>query len=56
MSQAGTTPLPPLRPGSRSESVFLLERRLVALHYRLAHIDKRYDFRTADAVMAFRKV
>ena len=56
VSQAGTTPLPPLRPGSRSESVFLLERRLVALHYRLAHVDRKYDFRTADAVMAFRKV
>jgi lipoprotein-anchoring transpeptidase ErfK/SrfK len=56
VSQASKTPMPYLRAGSRGLVVFLLERRLVALHYRLAGVDKRFDFRTADAVMAFRKV
>jgi hypothetical protein len=36
--------------------VKLLERRLAQLHYRLVGIDQAFDFRTADAVMAFRKV
>ncbi len=51
-----TTPLPTLRKGSHGRFVLLLERRLVALHYRLVGIDRSFDFRTADAVMAFRKV
>jgi L,D-transpeptidase catalytic domain/Putative peptidoglycan binding domain len=51
-----STPLPTLRPGSHGVSVRLLERRLVALHYRLVGIDGGFDARTADAVMAFRKV
>lgn len=51
-----STPLPTLRSGSHGPYVMLLERRLVALHYRLAGIDRSFDFRTADAVMAFRKV
>jgi hypothetical protein len=55
-SGASTTPMPSLQAGSRGEVVFLLERRLVALHYRLAGVDRRFDFRTADAVLAFRKV
>lgn len=51
-----STPLPSLRTGSSGIYVLLLERRLVELHYRLVDIDRRYDFRTADAVLAFRKV
>jgi hypothetical protein len=51
-----STPLPTLRSGARRRYVKLLERRLVALHYRLVGIDASFDFRTADAVMAFRKV
>jgi hypothetical protein len=50
------TPLPTLRTGSHGVFVRLLERRLVSLHYRLVGIDQSFDYRTADAVMAFRKV
>jgi lipoprotein-anchoring transpeptidase ErfK/SrfK len=49
-------PVPTLREGARGVAVELLERRLVELHYRLARVDRRFDFRTADAVLAFRKV
>jgi lipoprotein-anchoring transpeptidase ErfK/SrfK len=51
-----STPLPTVRPGSNGVYVRLLERRLVALHYRLVGIDGSFDVRTGDAVMAFRKV
>jgi hypothetical protein len=51
-----STPLPMLRIGVGGIFVRLLERRLVALHYRLVRVNRRFDFRTADAVMAFRKV
>jgi L,D-transpeptidase-like protein len=51
-----STPLPSLRIGSSGIFVRLLEQRLVDLQYRLVDIDSRYDFRTADAVLAFRKV
>jgi hypothetical protein len=50
------TPLPDLANGSHGVYVGLLERRLVAQHYHLAGVDDVFDFRTADAVMAFRKV
>lgn len=50
------TPLPSLDVGSRSVFVRLLERRLAELRYRIIGIDDRYDFRTGDAVLAFRKV
>jgi N-acetylmuramoyl-L-alanine amidase len=51
------TPLPSLRSGSRGLFVQLLEDRLVELNYRLAGArDGHYDFRTADAVVAFHKV
>lgn len=50
------TPLPSLGIGSSGIYVDLLERRLVDLNYRLAGVDGRYDFRTGDAVLAFRKV
>jgi L,D-transpeptidase catalytic domain len=51
-----STPLPSLRIGSSGIFALLLEQRLVDLQYRLVDIDRRYDFRTADAVLAFRKV
>jgi N-acetylmuramoyl-L-alanine amidase len=52
-----TTPLPSLRSGSRGMFVELLEERLVELNYRLAGAnDGVYDFRTADAIVAFHKV
>jgi hypothetical protein len=51
-----STPLPTLRVGSDGVYVRLLERRLVDLHYRLVGVNASFDFRTADAVMAFRKV
>lgn len=50
------TPLPDLASGARGVYVSLLERRLVQLHYHLAGLDQVFDYRTADAVMAFRKV
>ncbi len=51
------TPLPRLHEGSGGVFVELLEERLVELHYRLvAAKDGRYDFRTADAVIALHKV
>jgi hypothetical protein len=51
-----TTPLPNLREGSRDPFVVLLESRLRDLHFHLPPADRRFDFRTSDAVMAFRKV
>jgi N-acetylmuramoyl-L-alanine amidase len=57
VTSGDTTPLPSLRSGSRGVFVELLEERLVELDYRLAAAnDGRYDFRTADAVVAFHKV
>ena len=56
-SHADTTPLPRLSSGSAGRFVKLLEARLVELDYRLVDTkDGRYDFRTADAVVAFHKV
>jgi lipoprotein-anchoring transpeptidase ErfK/SrfK/uncharacterized protein YjeT (DUF2065 family) len=49
-------PAPDLAIGSRGPAVEVLERRLVELHYHLRGVDEVFDFRTADAVMAFRKV
>ena len=50
------TPLPDLASGAHGIYVSLLERRLVQLHYHLVGVDEAFDYRTADAVMAFRKV
>jgi hypothetical protein len=56
-SDPDITPLPGLHEGSSGVFVQLLEQRLLELHYRLiAAKDGRYDFRTADAVVAFHKV
>jgi len=57
VTDAEGTPLPSLHQGDRGTFVRLLEQRLVELHYRLAGAkDGGYDLRTADAVVAFRKV
>lgn len=50
------TSMPNLASGARGIYVALLERRLVELHYHLVGVDDVFDYRTADAVMAFRKV
>jgi len=56
VSDADSTPLPRLAEGTHGTFVELLEARLVELHYRLvATNDRDYDFRTADAVVAFHK-
>ncbi|HEY3264304.1 MAG TPA: L,D-transpeptidase family protein, partial [Actinomycetota bacterium] len=56
-THADATPLPLLSSGSSGRFVKLLEARLVELDYRLVGTkDGRYDFRTADAVVAFHKV
>jgi hypothetical protein len=56
-THADATPLPHLSSGSSGRFVRLLEGRLVDLDYRLVGTtDGRYDFRTADAVVAFHKV
>jgi len=56
-STADATPLPRLSEGDHGVFVELLESRLAELHYRLAvPNDGGYDFRTADAVVAFHKV
>jgi L,D-transpeptidase-like protein len=57
VSEPSAPPLPSLHTGSSGPFVELLERRLVELHYRLAGAtDGKFDFRTADAVVAFYKV
>jgi N-acetylmuramoyl-L-alanine amidase len=50
------TPLPLLKEGSRGIHVRLLEERLRQLHYRVPAPNRSFDYRTADAVLAFRKV
>jgi N-acetylmuramoyl-L-alanine amidase len=50
------TPMPYLEPGSRHPTVRYLETRLRELHYKLPGLDKRFDTRTGDAVLAFNKV
>lgn len=47
---------PPLHQGSRSDWVLTLERRLVELDYHLKQVNRGYDLRTGDAVLAFHKV
>ena len=45
-----------LKIGSEGMLVYLLESRLTDLHYPCGDVDKTYDERTRDAVMAFEKV
>lgn len=56
VSAPATTRLPNLAEGANGVFVNLLEARLVQLGYHLTGVDQSYDFRTTDAVMAFRKV
>jgi L,D-transpeptidase catalytic domain len=56
VSGSRETPLPHLKEGSRSVYVHLLEERLQELHYRVPSPNTRFDYRTGDAVLAFRKV
>lgn len=55
-TRARATPLPRLREGSKRTQVLLLERRLRQLNHYITGIDRRFDKRTGDAVMAFHKV
>jgi hypothetical protein len=55
-TSTAVTPMPDLASGAHGIYVALLERRLVQLHYHLVGVDDVFDYRTADAVMAFRKV
>jgi hypothetical protein len=48
--------LPSLSSGSKSVYVKLLERRLHRLQYHVPRPDRSFDYRTADAVIAFNKV
>ena len=50
------TRLPNLDRGARRPVVRLLEKRLRRLGYLLRKVNRRYDFRTVDAVRAFNKV
>jgi hypothetical protein len=50
------TPMPYLDPGSRHTAVRYLEGRLRELHYRMPGIDRKFDARTGDAILAFDKV
>ena len=51
-----TTPLPKMHTGTESDFALLLEERLVALRYHLVGVNRSFDYRTSDAVLAFRKV
>jgi hypothetical protein len=55
-SRRRSTPLPQLASGSGGIYVKLLEKRLRRLQYHVPRPDRSFDFRTADAVMAFNKV
>ena len=55
-SEDKSTPLPALSKGSHSKYVKLLEKRLDELHYHLTGINKSYNDKTSDAVIAFNKV
>ncbi|HWL66516.1 MAG TPA: L,D-transpeptidase family protein [Actinomycetota bacterium] len=55
-STTRSTVLPRLSVGSTGAYVGVLERRLDALGYLLKGVDRTYDVRTSDAVIAFNKV
>ncbi|HEX6262136.1 MAG TPA: L,D-transpeptidase family protein [Actinomycetota bacterium] len=55
-SRPRKTPLPSLGQGSRGKVVRLLEQRLRSLGYWLTGINRAFDHRTGDAVLAFHKV
>jgi len=55
-TESRATTLPSLRPGSSGSAVKRLEGRLRDLGYYLPSADRRYDHKTADAVIAFNKI
>ena len=55
-SAPATPPTPSLHQGSNGLFVQLLEGRLMQLHYHTAGRNGNFDYRLADAVMAFHKV
>lgn len=55
-TNARRTPTPALGVGAKGPHVKFFERRLRDLSYHLLGVNKRFDFRTADAVLAFHKV
>jgi N-acetylmuramoyl-L-alanine amidase len=55
-SRAVSTPTPSLSVGARGRYVHLVEQRLQRLGYHIAGVNKSYDYRTSDAVIAFHKV
>ncbi|HET7482078.1 MAG TPA: L,D-transpeptidase family protein [Actinomycetota bacterium] len=55
-SEGQTTPLPRLSAGSHGPYVERLERRLRQLGYHLDGVNKRFTYKTSDAVIAFNKV
>ena len=55
-SRARRPRTPKLSDGAQGKAVRLLERRLRLLHYYLVGINRKFDERTGDAVLAFHKV
>jgi lipoprotein-anchoring transpeptidase ErfK/SrfK len=55
-TQARTTKLPNLGVGSKGPMVKVLEKRLRSLGYHINGVNKNYDYRTSDAMIAFNKV
>jgi len=55
-SNPGTPSTPGLGQGSHGAFVEALQRRLIQLHYHTAGVNGDFDYRLADAVMAFHKV
>jgi lipoprotein-anchoring transpeptidase ErfK/SrfK len=55
-TQTRSTKLPNLGVGSRGPMVKVLEKRLRSLGYHINGVNKGYDYRTSDAMIAFNKV
>jgi hypothetical protein len=55
-SKARATPLPRLSDGSRGIYVKRLEHRLKSLGYHIDGVNKRFTYKTSDALIAFNKV
>ena len=56
LTQSRTTKLPNLGVGSKGPMVKVLEKRLRSLGYHINGVNRRYDYRTSDAMIAFNKV
>jgi hypothetical protein len=55
-SETRSTKTPNLGIGSKGKMVKVLEKRLDELGYHIDGVNKSYDYRTSDAVIAFNKV